>query len=70
VLEAYPENGRRGHHHGQGRAGRSEQDRPWLSVFVSVQSGDHSDAWLRKFGEAVSSMPEGLELYRMAGDVD
>ena len=41
-----------------------------LSVFVSVQSGDHSDAWLRKFGEAVSSMPEGLELYRMAGDVD
>jgi len=41
-----------------------------LSVFVSVESGDHSDAWLRRFAEAVSSMPEVLEFYRMAGDVD
>jgi Lrp/AsnC family transcriptional regulator len=41
-----------------------------LSVFVSVESGDHSDAWLRKFAEAVSAMPEVLEFYRMAGDVD
>src|SRR6266567_2302543 len=41
-----------------------------LSVFVSVESGDHSDAWLRKFAAAVSSMPEVLEFYRMAGDVD
>jgi Lrp/AsnC family transcriptional regulator len=41
-----------------------------LSVFVSVESGDHSDAWLKRFAEAVSSMPEVLEFYRMAGDVD
>ncbi len=41
-----------------------------LSVFVSVESGDHSNAWLKKFAEAVRSMPEVLELYRMAGDVD
>ena len=41
-----------------------------LSVFVSVESGDHSNAWLKKFAEAVRSMPEVLEFYRMAGDVD
>jgi Lrp/AsnC family transcriptional regulator len=41
-----------------------------LSVFVSIESGDHSDLWLRKFAEAVSAMPEVMELYRMAGDVD
>ena len=41
-----------------------------LSVFVSVESYDHSDGWLKKFAEAVSSMPEVMEFYRMAGDVD
>ena len=41
-----------------------------ISVFVSVESADHSDAWLRKFAEAVSAMPEVMEFYRMAGDVD
>src|ERR1700736_5654756 len=41
-----------------------------ISVFVSVESSDHSDAWLRKFAEAVSAMPEVMEFYRMAGDVD
>ncbi len=41
-----------------------------ISVFVSIESGDHSDAWLKKFAEAVSAMPEVMEFYRMAGDVD
>jgi Lrp/AsnC family transcriptional regulator len=41
-----------------------------LSVFVSVESSDHSDAWLKRFAAAVSSMPEVMEFYRMAGDVD
>jgi Lrp/AsnC family transcriptional regulator len=41
-----------------------------LSVFVSVESYDHSDAWLKKFAQVVSSMPEVMEFYRMAGDVD
>jgi Lrp/AsnC family transcriptional regulator, cysteine-sensing transcriptional activator len=41
-----------------------------LSVFVSVESYDHSDTWLKKFAEAVSAMPEVMEFYRMAGDVD
>jgi Lrp/AsnC family transcriptional regulator len=39
-------------------------------VFVSVESSDHSDAWLKKFAQAVSAMPEVIEFYRMAGDVD
>ena len=41
-----------------------------ISVFVSVESGDHSDIWLKKFADAVSAMPEVMEFYRMAGDVD
>ena len=41
-----------------------------LSVFVSVESGDHSDAWRKTFAQAVSAMPEVMEFYRMAGDVD
>ena len=36
-----------------------------ITVFVSVESGDHSDAWLKTF-----AMPEVMEFYRMAGDVD
>src|ERR687883_2014593 len=41
-----------------------------ISVFVSVESADHSDAWLKRFAEAVRAMPEVMEFYRMAGDVD
>ena len=41
-----------------------------ITVFVSVESSDHSEAWLKKFAEAVSAMPEVMEFYRMAGDVD
>ena len=41
-----------------------------ISVFVSVESADHSESWLKKFADAVSAMPEVMEFYRMAGDVD
>ena len=41
-----------------------------ITVFVSVESGDHSDQWLKKFASAVRAMPEVMEFYRMAGDVD
>lgn len=41
-----------------------------LTVFVSVESGDHSKEWLLRFADLVSSMPEVLELHRMAGEVD
>jgi Lrp/AsnC family transcriptional regulator len=41
-----------------------------LTVFVSVETNDHSQQWLDRFSSTVSAMPEVLELYRMAGDVD
>ena len=41
-----------------------------LTVFVSVETGDHSQDWLTRFAAFVSEMPEVLEVYRMAGDVD
>jgi Lrp/AsnC family transcriptional regulator len=41
-----------------------------LTVFVSIETSDHSGAWLHRFAEFVSAMPEVMEFYRMAGDVD
>ena len=41
-----------------------------ISVFVSVETSDHSQDWLKKFAEVVGAMPEVMEFYRMAGDVD
>jgi Lrp/AsnC family transcriptional regulator len=41
-----------------------------LSVFVSIETGDHSQEWLGRFAETVSAMPEVMEFHRMAGDVD
>jgi Lrp/AsnC family transcriptional regulator len=41
-----------------------------VTVFVSVETGDHSGDWLTRFAATVGAMPEVLEFYRMAGDVD
>ena len=41
-----------------------------VTVFVSIETGDHSQEWLDRFAETVGSMPEVMEFYRMAGDVD
>src|SRR5471032_2832194 len=41
-----------------------------ITVFVSIETGDHSQDWLSKFAEVVGAMPEVMEFYRMAGDVD
>jgi Lrp/AsnC family transcriptional regulator len=41
-----------------------------LTVFVSIETSDHSGQWLQRFAEFVSAMPEVMEFYRMAGDVD
>ena len=41
-----------------------------ITVFVSIETGDHSQEWLAKFAETVSAMPEVMEFHRMAGDVD
>ncbi|AWI89027.1 transcriptional regulator [Methylobacterium sp. DM1] len=41
-----------------------------LTVFVSIETADHSKDWLEQFAGRISAMPEVLEFYRMAGDVD
>jgi Lrp/AsnC family transcriptional regulator len=41
-----------------------------LSVFVEIETGDHSADWITRFATAVAEMPEVMEVYRMAGDVD
>ncbi len=41
-----------------------------LTVFVQIETGEHSGPWLRRFAETVAAMPEVMEFYRMAGDVD
>jgi Lrp/AsnC family transcriptional regulator len=41
-----------------------------VSVFVSIETGDHSQEWLSRFADVVKAMPEVMEFYRMAGDVD
>lgn len=41
-----------------------------LTVFVSIETSDHSREWLARFAETVAAMPEVMEFYRMAGDVD
>lgn len=41
-----------------------------LTVFVSVRTDDHSKDWADRFSKAVNNMPEIVEFYRLAGDVD
>jgi Lrp/AsnC family transcriptional regulator len=41
-----------------------------LTVFVSIETSDHSGEGLQNFANIVSAMPEVMEFYRMAGDVD
>jgi Lrp/AsnC family transcriptional regulator len=56
----------------QRRVAVVDQDKLGLgvTVFVSIETGDHSEDWLRKFAEVVAALPEVMEFYRMAGDVD
>lgn len=41
-----------------------------ISVFVSVETNDHSAAWLAKFHDIVMNIPEVVGAWRMSGDVD
>jgi Lrp/AsnC family transcriptional regulator len=41
-----------------------------ITVYVSVETGDHSQEWIDRFAKTVRAMPEVMEFYRMAGDVD
>ena len=39
-------------------------------VFVRIKTDDHSQAWLDRFAEAISTIDEVVEFYRMGGDTD
>mgnify|MGYP006118837867 CR=1 FL=1 len=41
-----------------------------LTVFVQLRTKQHDDLWLAKFSNAVKELPEVVEVYRMAGDID
>ena len=41
-----------------------------VSVFVSVETADHSAGWLERFAAAVAATPEIVGAWRMSGDVD
>jgi len=41
-----------------------------VTVFVSIRTNKHTDAWFRKLRATVEAIPEVVEFYRMSGDVD
>jgi Lrp/AsnC family transcriptional regulator len=41
-----------------------------LTVFVGIEASDHSADWRDAFGKAVAGIPEIMEVYRMAGEMD
>lgn len=40
------------------------------TVFVMMRAPDYSDEWFEKFASAVRKIPEVLEFYRLAGEID
>ena len=41
-----------------------------LIVFVGVEAPDHTSEWRERFGRAVQAIPEIMEVFRMAGEMD
>lgn len=41
-----------------------------ITVFVAIEATDHSSEWLSHFSAVLCHMPEVMEAYRMAGDID
>ncbi len=41
-----------------------------LTAFVTVRAARHDDLWTTRFLDGVAGIPEILEVYRMAGEVD
>ncbi len=41
-----------------------------VSVFVEVETADHSSTWLARFAEVIANMEEVVDAWRMSGDVD
>lgn len=41
-----------------------------VTVFVSVRTSTHTEAWFERFKATVQVIPEVVEFYRMSGDID
>ncbi|HET6609266.1 MAG TPA: Lrp/AsnC family transcriptional regulator [Rhodopila sp.] len=41
-----------------------------VSVFVAIETADHSAEWLDRFAEVIRDTPEIVDAWRMSGDVD
>jgi Lrp/AsnC family transcriptional regulator len=41
-----------------------------VTAFVAITTNQHNEEWLRRFAEVIQEMPEVVEFYRMAGQVD
>lgn len=41
-----------------------------LSVFVGIEAVDHSSEWRETFVRAIDTLPEVMEAFRMAGEMD
>jgi Lrp/AsnC family transcriptional regulator len=41
-----------------------------VSVFVGIETSDHSGDWLTRFADVLDAMPEVVGAWRMSGDVD
>ena len=41
-----------------------------LSIFVAIETGDHSAPWIETFAATVGKMPEVVDCWRLGGDVD
>ncbi len=70
MLETHPETGGEGHHRKARGARLAEKVGLGLTVFVQIETAEHSRAWIEAFAERVTLMPEVMDLYRLAGDVD
>src|SRR6185437_8734860 len=41
-----------------------------VSVFVAIETADHSGEWLARFADVIRDTPEIVDAWRMSGDVD
>jgi len=41
-----------------------------VSVFVEIETADHSADWLTRFAKVIEQTPEIVDAWRMSGDVD
>ena len=41
-----------------------------VTAFISITTNQHNEEWLKRFAEVIQDLPEVVEFYRMAGQVD